>query len=43
MEIILGKIVEKDIIVKEYKKKCYGKWNVPSGHLEGRENAMEKS
>ena len=30
-------------MVKQYKKKCYVKWNVPSGNLEGGENAMETS
>ena len=37
MEIIVGGIIEKDnkiLMVKEAKKKCYGKWNVPAGHLE---------
>ena len=37
MEIIVGGIIEKDnkiLMVKEAKKKYYGKWNVPAGHLE---------
>ncbi len=37
MKVIVGGIIEKDnkiLMVKEAKKKCYGKWNVPAGHLE---------
>ena len=37
MKIIVGGIIEKDnklLMVKEAKKKCYGKWNLPAGHLE---------
>ena len=35
---------EKDnkiLMVKEAKKKCYGKWNVPAGHLEDGETIFE--
>ena len=44
MEIIVGGIIEKDnkiLMVKEAKKKCYGKWNVPAGHLEKGETIFE--
>ena len=29
------------LLVKEAKKKCYGKWNVPAGHLEDGETVFE--
>lgn len=44
MEIIVGGIIEKDnkiLMVKEAKKKCYGKWNMPAGHLEDGETIPE--
>ena len=44
MEIIVGGIIEKDnkiLMVKEAKKKCYGQWNVPAGHLENGETIFE--
>ena len=44
MEIIVGGIIEKDnkiLMVKEAKKKCYGKWNIPAGHLEKGETVFE--
>ncbi|MBS5721598.1 MAG: NUDIX domain-containing protein [Clostridium sp.] len=44
MKIIVGGIIEKDnkiLMVKEAKKKCYGKWNVPAGHLENGETIFE--
>ena len=44
MKIIVGGIIEKDnkiLMVKEAKKKCYGKWNVPAGHLEDGETIFE--
>ena len=44
MEIIVGEIIEKDnkiLMVKEAKKKCYGKWNLPAGHLEDGETILE--
>ncbi len=44
MLIIAGGIIEKDnkiLMVKEAKKKCYGKWNVPAGHLEKGETIFE--
>ena len=44
MKIIVGGIIEKDnkiLMVKEAKKKCYGKWNIPAGHLERGETIFE--
>lgn len=44
MKVIVGGIIEKDnkiLMVKEAKKKCYGKWNVPAGHLEDGETIFE--
>ena len=40
MIVIAGCIIEKDnkiLMVKEAKKKCYGQWNFPAGHLEENE------
>ena len=37
MKIIVGGIIEKDnkiLMVKEAKKKCYGQWNFPAGHVD---------
>ena len=37
MQAIVGGIIEKEgkfLMVQEAKKKCYGKWNFPAGHLE---------
>lgn len=44
MKIIVGGIIEKEnkiLMVKEAKKKCYGKWNVPAGHLKDGETIFE--
>lgn len=44
MEIIVGGIVEKDgkiLMVQEKKKRCYGKWNIPAGHLDPNETIIE--
>lgn len=44
MKVIVGGIIEKDnkiLMVKEAKKKWYGKWNVPAGHLEDGETIFE--
>lgn len=41
MNVIVGGVIEKDgkyILVQEAKKKCYGKWNLPAGHLEFNES-----
>ena len=46
MKIIVGGIIEKDnkiLMVKEAKKKCYGKWNIPAGHLERGETIFEET
>ncbi len=37
MPVIVGGIVEKEgkyLLVQESKAKCYGKWNLPAGHLD---------
>lgn len=37
MKLYVSTVIEKDgyfILVRENKKQCYGKWNIPSGHLE---------
>lgn len=44
MELIVGGIIEKDgkiLLVQESKPKCYGKWNIPAGHLESNETIRE--
>ena len=44
MVVIAGCIVRKGnkiLMVKEAKKKCYGKWNIPAGHLEKGETVFE--
>lgn len=44
MIVIAGCIIEKDnkiLMVKEAKKKCYGQWNFPAGHLEENETIKE--
>ena len=44
MEIIVGGLIEKDgkfLLVQEAKKKCYGKWNIPAGHLDNNETIFE--
>ena len=41
MKIIVGVIVEnngKILMIKEKKKKVYGKWNIPGGNLKEKEN-----
>ena len=43
MSVIVGGIIEKDgkiLLVQEKKKSCYGKWNIPAGHLEPNESIM---
>ena len=44
MEVIVGGVIEKNgkyLLVQEAKKKCYGKWNCPAGHLKENE-ALEE-
>ena len=44
MQIIVGGLIEKDnkiLMVKEAKKRCYGQWNFPAGHLEENESIKE--
>lgn len=44
MVIIAGCLIEKDskfLMVKEAKKKCYGQWNFPAGHLEENETIKD--
>lgn len=44
MPIIVGGVVEKDnkyLLVQESKPKCYGKWNIPAGHLEPGESIFD--
>jgi ADP-ribose pyrophosphatase YjhB (NUDIX family) len=44
MLIIAGCIIVKEnkiLMVKEAKKKCYGQWNFPAGHVEENELIMD--
>lgn len=44
MAIIVGGVLEKDgkfLLVQESKKSCYGKWNIPAGHLDPKETLFE--
>lgn len=44
MHIIVGGIIEKEgkiLMVQEKKKFCYGKWNIPAGHLDPNETIIE--
>lgn len=44
MPIIVGGVVEKDnkyLLVQESKPKCYGKWNIPAGHLDPGESIFD--
>lgn len=44
MEVIVGGIIEKDnkiLMVKEAKKRCYGQWSFPAGHLEKNESIKD--
>ena len=41
MKVIVGGIIEKDgkvLLVQEKKERCYGKWNIPAGHLDFNES-----
>ena len=44
MPIIVGGVLEKDgkyLLVQEAQEKCYGKWNLPAGHLDPNETIIE--
>ena len=44
MPIIVGGVLEKDgkyLLVQEAREKCYGKWNLPAGHLDPNETIIE--
>ena len=44
MPIIVGGVLEKDgkyLLVQEAQEKCYGKWNLPAGHLDPNETIFE--
>ena len=44
MKIIVGGVIEKDgkvLLVQEKQEKCYGKWNLPAGHLDFNESIIE--
>ena len=44
MKVIVGGIIEKNgkvLLVQEKAQKCYGKWNLPAGHLEPNESIMQ--
>ena len=44
MHVVVGGVVEKEgkfLLVQEAKEKCYGKWNIPAGHLDFGESITE--
>lgn len=44
MPIIVGGVIKKDnkyLLVQESKPKCYGKWNIPAGHLDPGESIFD--
>ena len=44
MNVIVGGVIEKDgkvLLVQEKQAKCYGKWNLPAGHLDPNESIMQ--
>ena len=44
MKIIVGGIIEKEgkiLLVQEKQERCYGKWNLPAGHLDPNESIMQ--
>lgn len=44
MAVIVGGIIEKEgkiLLVQEKQEKCYGKWNIPAGHLDCNESLSE--
>ena len=44
MKVIVGGVIEKDgkvLLVQEKQEICYGKWNLPAGHLDPNESIMQ--
>lgn len=44
MPIVVGGVVEKDgkyLLVQELNPNCYGKWNIPAGHLDPGESIFD--
>ena len=44
MAVIVGGVIEKEgkiLLVQEKQEKCYGKWNLPAGHLDYHESISE--
>ena len=44
MKVIVGGVIEKEgkvLLVQEKQEKCYGKWNLPAGHLDPNESIMQ--
>lgn len=44
MKIIVGGVIEKDgkvLLVQEKQERCYGKWNLPAGHLDFNESLID--
>lgn len=44
MKVIVGGVIEKEgkvLLVQEKQEKCYGKWNLPAGHLDQNESIMQ--
>lgn len=44
MKVIVGGIIEKEgkvLLVQEKQDECYGKWNIPAGHLDCNESIIE--
>ena len=44
MKIVVGGVIEKDgkvLLVQEKQERCYGKWNLPAGHLDPNESIMQ--
>ena len=44
MKVIVGGIIEKNgkvLLVQEKQEVCYGKWNIPAGHLDRNESIMQ--
>lgn len=41
MKVIVGGVIEKNGKVLLVQEKCYGKWNLPAGHLDPNESIMQ--